>query len=226
MPARAIWSALWRGAPVAAVPFFVAYMIGKILGLRLRQSWAVKRAESFSLIPREKIPGEILDRFRPYEGACEKAGFQLCGYFEPPYIGKKYGVVAVYLQDGGAIWATVAWVRLYWKTMSKDTIVFGCHSKLKSGIIFDTGPMAPQHFIKCMIPPSHEVIRLPLDASPQQTIEEHRARISGVSDIVCFEKYRLRDELARNAQDVLDHFIQQRIYVPLTPNEVQRILDS
>lgn len=223
MPVRVIWRICHRNGGLASWLNFLQLLVRKSLRRRYPATFGVCHVQEITPLPADQIPSEVHALWSTGAAACAAAGFRLAFFFRPPYIGQKRAYWAVYLHEGGTVWATQTWLQITLGAESRFKVVFGCHSKSISGIEFHTSPVPPEHWHPELVPDYQRLQPLPPETSEAETIRIHFQRLEGLEDLEHFDVESLRCEIAAASGRVLRHHVKTGLYSPLTPVEVARL---
>jgi len=222
-PAAMIWRTVWRTSPVLCVPLFLIFFARRMLGWRSRATFATARLDSLPVVSPDLVPDHVRAEMRPYLRACEDAGFSVAFFLKGNYIGGRRSYSAVLLNRSGDVCATVIWLHLWLRAFTKTSVVFACHTFLVDGVELDTGPMDDRHWNPELIPPNHELTRLPPGTHPEEVIDLHSKRVGFREGVVRFDRESLADHMLEAARKMFDFLVAQGIYVPITDEEVRQL---
>jgi hypothetical protein len=218
-----IWRTVWRVAPLNSVPLFLYFLVCKAFGWRPAANHGIERPASLPEIPSEQIPQDVRAALQPCLEDCLRAGFQPAFYLKPPYIGGKQAYSAVLLDPSGLIFATVVWMRLTRGSLTRSTVIIACHSLDLRGNQLTTGPIAPEHWNPELIPPFHEVLRLPIQTRPSDVLATHQVRIESAK-LVRLDRESLSRQVLQSIHQLFDFMVQKGYYVKLSQREIEQLM--
>jgi hypothetical protein len=224
MPTAAIWRASLRASPLLCVPVFLYFMFRKMVGWRSPARYGIPRPLELEQPHATDVPREVHAAFARYIEAVLQAKFRFLFFFRTPYIGAREGYSAVYLHENGTVWITLVWIHLWTRSVDRARVVFGCHSKRPTGVRLHTGPIAEENRIPQLIPPTDEMLYLPIHTRTEEVIAQHLRRIEGEKDLIRFDAETLRRELVQAGQEILDFQVSIGLLTELTPAEVNRLI--
>ncbi len=224
MPAAVIWRATFNASPPLSVPLFLYFVFRKLVGWRFRAQYGVPRPQELESHHADDVPNEVHDAFARYTDAVRQARYRLLFFFRTPYIGARESYTAVYLSEDGTVWITLVWLHMWNRNADRARVVFGCHSKLETGVYLHTGSMSYESRIPQIIAPTHDMLFLPIHATNEEVIAQHMRRIEGKKDVIRFDAESLRREIIRAAQEVFDFQVRNGVFAELTPGEVNRLI--
>jgi hypothetical protein len=224
MPTAAIWRASLNASPLLCVPVFLYFLFRKLLGWRFRARYGTSRPQELEHPRAADIPQEVHHAFARYIDAVLQAKYHFLFFIRTPYIGAREGYSAVYLDETGTVWITLVWIHLWTRSVDRARVVFGCHSKRPTGVRLHTGPIAEEHRIPQMIPPTDEMLYLPIYTVNEEVIAQHLRRIEREKDLIRFDAETLRREIIHAAQEIFDFQVGIGVLTELTPAEVNRLI--
>jgi hypothetical protein len=226
LPTRAIWQFIRRRPIRQRVFLFIIVLVRKALNRRFPANHGMARPEEVIPLCDDELPPNVREAFTPFVRACHEAGMSLVCNFRSLCIGNKRGFHSVWLDPRGVAYLDIFWLHLRVGQLEKSDVRCGCHSRLTSGVILHTAPLAPEYWIPEFAPPNHDLMRLAADAPPCEVIDRHRERIANRSDLVRFDANSLLKEIIHTGQEVVDFLVEKGILSPLTEAEIQRFANS
>jgi hypothetical protein len=223
LPFASLWRLCWRLYWFAAPLVFLYLALRKLLRLRRAAYWGSPRPERIDPLAATALPFIVRNEFEPAERACQAAGMRHVYYTTQPRIGGKEAYAATYLSADGAFYAGIVWTRFSYRGQTQATTVFACHTRLGGGGQFHTSAMPAPHLTADIIPPDHEILRMPPGTSPEEVITRHIERVHEASGVLRLREDNLVRLVLDDAQQLFDRMVEKGHYVPLTEKEVARL---
>jgi hypothetical protein len=223
-PAATIWRTALRTSPLMCVPVFLFLMFRKIVGWRYPAKYGVPRPQQLGQCNGADIPREVHIAYARYIEPVLEAKFRFLFFMRANYIGSREGFTAIYLHESGIIWITLVWLHMWSHTHDRKQVIFACHSKRPTGVRLHTGPIANEHRVLHIIPPTDEMLFLPLHTPTEEVIAEHQHRIAAEKDLLRFDAETLERAIVHAAQEIFDYQLSIGLFKELTPAEVNRLI--
>jgi hypothetical protein len=223
---RSLWKIVKRSSP----QYNLLARLIIVLAVRLRRrpspEWALPRPETLLLIPLDAMPEHVRGAMHSTMAAGNAAGFQAMFFAKSPFIGARQGYTAVLLNSAGNVFASIVWMRFDLLKGIKENIRLACHSCFTNGDQWHTGAAEDLMHLSQIIPPNHKMLALPLQSTPQQIIDAHCQRIAAAAGLIRFDRDSLIREQLKSIQQLFDHQVAKGYYVPISPDEVDRLIEQ
>lgn len=225
-PTQAIWRFCRQRGVIFCAIVFPSLLLRKLLGWRLKAFHGTSRLNELPPMIDAGALARVRDEFAPYETVCREYAMEHVRTFQPPWIGGKKGVFAVWLHPHGEFSCNVTCIDLRLGAQHRRQIVFSCHSSLESGLRLHTSALSPEDWIPELVPPNDEMFRLKPYTSPAEVIEAHLQRISGRTGIIKRNAESLMASIVQESQEQFDFLVGKGIYIPLSSQDARRLLSS
>jgi hypothetical protein len=212
----------WRIHSPSVAQILVAALC-KLLGVRLSHSFAIRRPDSLNVHPTPEVPLSVRRRLADHIARCEDVSLTLQFYATVDAVvgGRAKAYLAALLDTDRLSWATTMTVLTRGTAGERvQPAKLNCFSLLPDGRYLVT----TDHRWKLTPHPGDVVDFLPREA-PEAIVAAHRRRVRGsdTQPVTVREEALERIILAREQRHV-DWQIERGVYVPMTGEELERVL--
>ncbi|MFN3151311.1 hypothetical protein [Bremerella sp.] len=226
LPFGTIWRSMRGQAVITRTLVFLYFTFLKVLGKRMPANYGTRHPPCLTAIPKEQLPDEAAQAMADFTDACQAAGMEHMGYYQPSWIGRKRGVLSVSMDPQRTMWCTTTWFEIQLGEQSKSRAVFACHSETIGGEQLNTSVETAELWIPQMIPPNVTIDRIASDSAVASIIDHHRATIANRTDMATFDPSSLVAHIERRSLEVCEFMVAKGFYAELTPEEIDQLRHS
>lgn len=223
LPLGIIWQSM-RGQPIIVRALvFVYFVIRKLLRQRMPASYGTRYPPQLIAISNEELPEDANQALAPFDAACEAAGMQHLGHFRPSWIGRKRGVLSIWIDPGRTMWCGTTWFEIQIGEQREPRAVFYCHSETADDIELDTAIETADLWIPQLIPPHVELERVPSGSTVAEIITHHKQKIANRTDLVTFDPSTIIAHIEQMGRRQIEFMQSKGFYAELSPEEIDRL---
>jgi hypothetical protein len=215
---RASFSEVWQASNRSLVALL-------ILGLYkvTRRTWRCGTPLSLSLpcsVDPSDLPADVLKHMGEPLLQLRDAGFVVIGATHKRFLGINEGYSLELLSEDRLSGCSLMWVRNKNGPQVQEVVVVSMTSLRRQGMI-----IATSNLVIGFKPPPDVIVQRHPGASATDVRDQHRERISGIGDLVLFN----RDSRLQTVEDLAERSsrfnLKRGLYIPATREEIERAMN-